>query len=56
MSKYIKKSSKFEKVYKVELHENLDDTLNQYDAENYYVDPDGQWENAIPISKFKNID
>ena len=52
MSKYIKTSSKFEKVYNVELTENLDDTLNQYD-ENYHVDPDGQWENAMPISKFR---
>jgi hypothetical protein len=53
MSKYIKKSSKFEKVYNVEVKQNLDDTLNQYDENKYYVDSDGQWENAIPISKFR---
>jgi hypothetical protein len=48
-----KKTSKFEKVYDVKLKENLDDALNNFDAENYQVDADGQWEKATPISKFR---
>jgi hypothetical protein len=48
-----KKASKFEKVYNVKLKENLDDALNNYESENYQVDVDGQWEKAIPISKFR---
>jgi hypothetical protein len=48
-----KKASKFEKVYDVKLKENLDDALNNFDAENYQVDVDGQWEKATPISKFR---
>jgi hypothetical protein len=48
-----KKTSKFEKEYNVKLKENLDDTLNNFDAENYQVDADGQWEKATPISKFR---
>jgi hypothetical protein len=48
-----KKTSKFEKEYNVKLKENLDDALNNFDAENYQVDADGQWEKATPISKFR---
>jgi hypothetical protein len=48
-----KKASKFEKVYNVKLKENLHDVLNNFDAENYQVDVDGQWEKATSISKFR---
>jgi hypothetical protein len=32
---------------------NLDDALNNYDSENYQVDKDGSWEDAEPISDFR---
>jgi hypothetical protein len=32
---------------------NLDDALNNYDSENYQIDSDGSWENAEPISDFR---
>jgi hypothetical protein len=32
---------------------NLDDALNNYDSENYQIDADGSWEDAEPISDFR---
>ena len=50
---FIKEASEFKKEYEVPFHMNLDDALNNYDSENYQVDKDGSWEDAEPISDFR---
>ena len=50
---FIKEASKFKKEYEVPFPMNLDDALNNYDSENYQVDKDGSWEDAEPISDFR---
>ena len=52
-SLFIKEASEFKKDYEVPFHMNLDDALNNYDSENYQVDKDGSWEDAEPISDFR---
>lgn len=50
---FIKEANKFKKTYQVPFPMNLDDALNSYDSENYQVDSDGSWEDAEPISDFR---
>jgi len=50
---FIKEAEKFKKKYDVPFPMNLDDALNNYDSENYQIDSDGSWENAEPISDFR---
>jgi len=52
-SLFIKEASEFKKDFEVPFHMNLDDALNNYDSENYQVDKDGSWEDAEPISDFR---
>jgi hypothetical protein len=52
-SLFLKVASEFKKEYEVPFHMNLDDALNNYDSENYQVDKDGSWEDAEPISDFR---
>ena len=50
---FIKEAEKFKKEYSVPFPMNLDDALNNYDENNYQVDSDGSWEDAEPISDFR---
>ena len=50
---FVKEANKFKKTYEVPFPMNLDDALNNYDDGNYQVDSDGSWENAEPISDFR---
>ena len=50
---FIKEASDFKKEYEGPFKMNLDDALNNYDSENYQVDKDGSWEDAEPISDFR---
>ncbi len=50
---FIKEAEKFKKKYDVPFPMNLDDALNNYDSENYQIDADGSWEDAEPISDFR---
>jgi hypothetical protein len=50
---FVKEASEFKKDYEVPFHMNLDDALNNYDSENYQVDKDGSWEDAEPITDFR---
>ena len=50
---FMKEANKFKKTYEVPFPMNLDDALNNYDDGNYQVDSDGSWENAEPISDFR---
>jgi hypothetical protein len=50
---FIKEAKKFKKEYKVLFPMNLDDALNNFDSGNYQVDADGSWEDAEPISDFR---
>lgn len=50
---FIKSAEKFKKEYSVPFPMNLDDALNNYDENNYQVDSDGSWEDAEPISDFR---
>jgi hypothetical protein len=50
---FIKQAEKFKKDYKVPFPMNLDDALNNFDSGNYQVDADGSWEDAEPISDFR---
>jgi hypothetical protein len=49
----VKEAAEFKKKYNVPFPMNLDDALNNYDSENYQIDSDGSWENAEPISDFR---
>jgi hypothetical protein len=50
---FIKEAEKFKKKYEVPFPMNLDDALNNFDSGNYQVDADGSWEDAEPISDFR---
>jgi hypothetical protein len=50
---FIKLSSEFKNSYQVEFPMNLDDALNNYDSGTYSVDQKGSWEDAEPISDFR---
>jgi hypothetical protein len=50
---FVKEAEKFKKEYKVPFPMNLDDALNNFDSGNYQVDSDGSWEDAEPISDFR---
>ena len=50
---FIKEAEKFKKKYEVPFPMNLDDALNNYDSESYQVDTEGNWEDAEPISDFR---
>jgi len=50
---FIKEASEFKKEYEVPFPMNLDDALNNYDSESYQIDTEGNWEDAEPISEFR---
>ena len=50
---FIKVASEFKNDYTVEFPMDLDDALNNYDSETYSVDQKGSWEDAEPISDFR---
>jgi DNA-dependent RNA polymerase auxiliary subunit epsilon len=50
---FIKVASEFKNDYNVEFPMNLDDALNNYDSGTYSVDQKGSWEDAEPISDFR---
>ena len=50
---FVKEAEKFKKEYEVPFPMNLDDALNNFDSGNYQVDADGSWEEAEPISDFR---
>ena len=50
---FVKEAEKFKKEYEVPFPMNLDDALNNFDSENYQVDSDGSWEDAEPISDYR---
>ncbi len=50
---FMKLSSEFKNHYQVEFPMNLDDALNNYDSGTYSVDQKGSWEDAEPISDFR---
>ena len=50
---FMKLSSEFKNNYQVEFPMNLDDALNNYDSGTYSVDQKGSWEDAEPISDFR---
>ena len=50
---FIKVASEFKNDYEVEFPMNLDDALNNYDSGTYFVDKKGSWEDAEPISDFR---
>jgi hypothetical protein len=53
-SYFIKEAkSKFKPTYTVDFPMNLDDALNNYDASNYEIDVEGDWEESEPISDFR---
>ena len=49
----IRSASEFKNHYEVEFPMNLDDALNNYDSGTYSVDKKGSWEDAEPISDFR---
>ena len=50
---FVKEAAEFKKKYEVPFPMNLDDALNNYDSGNYQIDSDGSWEDAEPISDFR---
>lgn len=50
---FVKVASEFKNHYEVEFPMNLDDALNNYDSGTYSVDQKGSWEDAEPISDFR---
>ena len=50
---FVKEAEKFKKEYEVPFPMNLDDALNNYDSGTYSVDQKGSWEDAEPISDFR---
>lgn len=52
-SMFVKEASEFKKKYDVPFPMNLDDALNNYDSGTYSVDQKGSWEDAEPISDFR---
>ena len=50
---FVKEASEFKKEYDVPFPMNLDDALNNYDSGTYSVDQKGSWEDAEPISDFR---
>ena len=50
---FVKVASEFKNEYQVPFPMNLDDALNNYDSGTYSVDKKGTWEDAEPISDFR---
>ena len=50
---FIKEANKFKKTYEVPFDKDLDHALKDFEGGNYQVDSDGSWENAEPISDFR---
>ena len=50
---FVKIASEFKNEYQVPFPMNLDDALNNYDSGTYSVDKKGSWEDAEPISDFR---
>jgi hypothetical protein len=50
---FVKVASEFKNEYQVPFPMNLDDALNNYDSGTYSVDKKGSWEDAEPISDFR---
>ena len=49
---FLKLANKFKPEYKVPFPMNLDDALNNYDADNYEVDVEGDWEETETVKDF----
>ena len=49
----MKLADKFNPEYDVKFPMNLDDALNNYDSGTYFVDQKGSWEDAEPISDYR---
>jgi hypothetical protein len=52
-SLFMKEANKFKKTYEVPFDKDLDHALKDFEGGNYQVDSDGSWENAEPISDFR---
>jgi hypothetical protein len=52
-SLFVKEANKFKKTYEVPFDKDLDHALKDFEGGNYQVDSDGSWENAEPISDFR---
>ena len=50
---FLKLANKFKPEYQVPFPMNLDDALNNYDADNYEVDVEGDWEDTETVSDFR---
>jgi hypothetical protein len=50
---FIKVASEYKENYNVNFPMNLDDALNNYDSGTYFVDQKGSWEDAEPISDYR---
>jgi hypothetical protein len=50
---FMKEANKFKKTYEVPFDKDLDHALKDFEGGNYQVDSDGSWENAEPISDFR---
>jgi hypothetical protein len=50
---FIKEANKFKKTYEVPFDKDLDHALKDFEGGSYQVDSDGSWENAEPISDFR---
>ena len=50
---FMKQASEFDKEYKVKFPINLNQALDEFDANAYEVDKDGHWEDTETISEFR---
>lgn len=50
---FMKQASEFDKEYKVKFPMNLNQALDEFDANSYEVDKDGHWEDTETISEFR---
>ena len=50
---FMKQASEFDKDYKVNFPMNLNQALDEFDADSYEVDKDGHWEDTETIDDFR---
>ena len=50
---FMKQASEFDKDYRVKFPMNLNQALDEFDADSYEVDKDGHWEDTETISDFR---
>ena len=50
---FMKQASEFDKEYKVKFPMNLNQALDEFDANSYEVDKEGHWEDTETISEFR---